>query len=200
MVYVIDDELIARESISALVESAGYLCEQFASAEDFLKSYLESHIACVVVDVRMPGMSGLDLQDRLLRDGIAMPVIMISAFAGTRATVRAMKQGAITFLKKPCNDEELYDAIRAGLDLAQKRHAAKLHHQDIERRLSILSHEEHDVLDLIVQGMPNKTIATRLDISEHTVKFHVNSVLGKLGAHSRTEAVTRATRLGLIAL
>jgi FixJ family two-component response regulator len=175
----------------------GLRAVEFPSAEDFLKAYTPSGPACLVTDVRMPGMSGLDLQSELQRRSITLPVVVITAFARTPLTVRAMQSGAVTMLDKPCNADELWDAIRKALarDVAERARSER--REELHRRVASLSPAERTVMHFVIEGTPNKTIASELDVSLRTVENRRHSVLQKMQAGSVAELVRMAIEAGL---
>tara|TARA_B100000809_G_scaffold261314_1_gene309943 strand:- start:353 stop:961 length:609 start_codon:yes stop_codon:yes gene_type:complete len=196
VVYVVDDDADARESVSALVESMGLRAEAFASAEDFLGRVNDSCQGCVVTDVRMLGINGLELQERLLGQEIPLPVIVITAHADVPLAVRAMQNGAVTLLEKPCREQELWDSIRTALTLdAESRSLFDLR-RETQQRFSTLTNEEQRVMQLMVDGKLNKVIASQLDISTRTVELRWHNVLKKMGASSLAELVRMVVEAG----
>jgi two-component system, LuxR family, response regulator FixJ len=189
MVFVVDDDERARKSVCALVRSLGVQAEAYRSAEEFLAADISGRSGCLVTDIRMMGMSGLDLQDRLIERGIRLPVIVLTAFPRTRSTVRAMKAGAITLLEKPYDDEELWDAIRNALAEEAARGAETQHRRNIRERAARLTQAERVVMGLIVQGKANKTIARELNVSVRTVESRRHTVFAKMGVESVAELV-----------
>lgn len=189
VVFVVDDDDASREAVALLVEEMGVQAESFASAEEFLEKYAGRRPACLVTDVRMLQMSGLELQEELERRGQAMATIVLTAYADTPVTVRAIKNGAITLLEKPCRDLELWDAIRAGLAEDRDNFQRDQQRQELIQRVASLSPAEREVLDLIVAGEPNKAIATKLDVSVRTVEVRRQSLYAKMQADSVAELV-----------
>ena len=189
IVFVVDDDELVRDSVCALVSTIGVECRTYSSSEEFLQAYQPSQPGCLVTDVRMLGMSGLELQEYLRDQNIELPVIVISAFANTRATVRAMKAGAITFLDKPCNEHELFDVIRQALKLDQQTRDAKSKKQEIQKKLASLNSDERQVALCLVEGMPNKAIAHRLKVSLRTVESRRHKILKKTCVNSVVELV-----------
>lgn len=183
-VFVVDDDEQARKSICALVKSMGLRAESFASAEAFLARYAAGRPGCLVTDLRMPGMSGLDLQEQLIQRGILLPVIVVTAYARTPSTVRAIQAGAVTVLDRPYAEDTLCDAISAALvkDTAAQAEQDRL--QAIRSRLERLTPAERTVLDMIVRGRSNKAIAKELDISLRTVANRRREILAKMEADS----------------
>lgn len=188
-VFVVDDEPSVRESIAALVEPMGVASELFASAEEFLAAYDPSRPGCLVTDVRMMGMSGLELQEQLQVRDIKIPVIIISAYADVPIAVDAMQKGAVTLLEKPCRDQELWDAICRAIarDAAERDKATS--RQEILDRLAELTPSEREVMDLMVAGLPNKVIAKRLDVGLRTVETRRHNIFQKLKAKSLADVV-----------
>jgi FixJ family two-component response regulator len=191
-VFVVDDDEELCQSVCALVSSLGGAARAFASAEAFLERYDESLRGVVVVDLRMPGMSGLELQAELTRRNSHLPVIVLTAFARTPTTVRAMKAGAVTIIDKPYRDDELWDAIRTALAHEEAAWNVQKRRQEIHRRLLTLSAEERQVLDRIVEGKLNKVIAKELGLAVRTVEKRRHDVLAKMGAGSIAELVGMA--------
>ncbi len=197
IVYVVDDDALARKSVLVLVQSMGMPVEGFASAEEFLDCYDGHRPACLVTDVRMLGMSGLELQERLEFLGISMAVVVLTAHASTPTTVRAMKNGALTLLEKPCLDDELWEAIRLAL-LADKRNwQSESSREALLDRLARLTPKEHVVLEHIVAGLANKQIARKLDVSVRTVENHRQKIFHKMQADSVAELVKMALAIGI---
>lgn len=181
-VFVVDDDPAVRDAVSVLVGAAGYRVETFASAEEFLARRAGGEPGCLVADVRMSGISGLDMQDRLNDGGSSLPVIFITGYGEVPAAVRAMKGGAVDFLQKPFSDSVLLDRIRdaiarAAASRAQDREAAR-----IRERLAALTDRESEILDLVIEGQSTKQIAATLKRAEKTVEFHRTNIMRKLDA------------------
>lgn len=187
-VYVIDNDKQSRESICNLVRSMHFQAKSFESAEAFLDLY-DAGPGCVVADYRLMGMNGIELQEELLARNLQIPLILISAFARTAVTVRAIQNGAVTMLDKPCSEDELWNAIREALALDEKRRAKKQDNAEIARRLESLNSKEKQVLDLVVAGESNKAMANKLDVSLRTIETRRRSVFSKLGAENVAELV-----------
>lgn len=187
IVFVVDDDEAVRRSLCWLLGSADMRAEAFASAPEFLDSITGAHAGCVVTDVRMPGPSGLDLQDELARRGIDLPIILVTGHGDVRMAVRAMKAGAFDFVEKPFDDRTLLDLVHRAVakNLADRR--AEAERGDVRARIATLTPRERQVLDLIVAGEPNKGIAHRLGISEKTVETHRAHVMEKMEARSFAE-------------
>ena len=188
-VFVIDDDANLRASVCALVYSMGCHAQGFASAEEFLACYVEGRPGCLVTDVRMLGMSGIELQEKLIERNIAIPVIMLTAYARTPVTVRAMAAGAVTLLEKPYAEEELWDAIRKALARDGQRREDVQRQREIRLRVDQLTPGERAVMDLIVQGQPNKMIARKLGISVRAVENRRSAVFAKMQADSVADLV-----------
>jgi FixJ family two-component response regulator len=198
-VFVVDDDERARKSVCALVRSLGLRAEAFPSAEEFLARCTPGRPGCVVTDVRMIGMSGLDLQDRLREQGIRLPVIVLTAYPRTSSTVRAMRAGAVTLLEKPYDEEELWDAIRKALAQEAAGRAKSQLRCEIQERAARLTPAERTVMNLIVQGQPNKIIAKQLNMSIRTIENRRHEVFTKMGVQSVAELVRLAIEGELVA-
>ncbi len=192
VVFIVDDDARARNSVCALVRSCGVPAEAFSSAEEFLAKYAPGRPGCLVTDLRMTGMTGLDLQDRLAERGIRLPVIVLTAYPRTRSTVRAMKAGALTLLEKPYDEEELWDAIRKALSHEAASRAEDNRRSQIQARAALLAPVERTVMKLIVQGKPNKLIAKQLNLSVRTIENRRHDVFDKMGVESVAELVRLA--------
>lgn len=188
-VYVVDDDQGARDSVRALVRSMGVTSEAFASAEEFLNQFDASQPGCLVTDLRMDGMSGVELQQKLAESGIHLPVIIITAHAETQITVKAVKTGAVTVLEKPCREFELFDAIRAALVQDAKFRKNVGAQKQFQEKFETLSADERKVLEFMMEGMANKVIARRLDVSIRTVENRRQRVFEKTGTDSLAELV-----------
>jgi len=184
MVFVVDDDLSVREALSSLIRSVGLRVQTFASAQEFLAFERPDVTACLVLDVRMPGLNGLDLQRQLAHTERPLPIIFITGHGDIPMTVRAMKAGAIDFLSKPFREQDLLDAITASLerDGAARQQRAEL--AEIQARFDTLTSREREVVALVVRGMRNKQTAAELGISEVTVKVHRHNIMEKMGARS----------------
>ena len=195
MVFVIDDDESMREALKSLIRSVGLRVETFASAQEFLEKRRPDVAACLILDVRMPGQSGLDLQRDLVERNIHIPIIFITGHGDIPMSVRAMKAGAVEFLTKPFRDQDLLDAIQQALErdrLARSQHAetAELHD-----RYQSLTPRESEVFELVVKGLLNKQIALQLGTSEITIKLHRRQVMEKMDAASLADLVRMAERL-----
>lgn len=197
-VFVVDDDVQARQSVCALVTSMGKKVQAFGSAEEFLGQYESQGAGCLVTDLRLPGMSGLELQEMLLERGESLPVIVLTGFARTPIAVRAMRAGAITMLDKPYHDDELWHAIRQALAESGTRRAHVELRRSVQQRMATLTPAEREVMDRIIEGMPNKAIARELDISLRTVESRRHAVLAKMQVASIAELVRLITRAELV--
>jgi FixJ family two-component response regulator len=197
-VFVVDDDPGVRQMIARMVRSIGLQAEVYASAEEFLQAYEPSRLGCLVLDIRMPGDSGLALQDRLSANGMAIPIVFITGHGSIRAGVQAMKLGAIDFLEKPFDDQALLDAVHKALAAAAELRRAESLRADAQARLARLTPREQEVLVHVVAGLANKHIATRLGTTEQTVKVHRGRVMAKMQAHSLPELVLLAQLAGVI--
>ena len=197
IVFVVDDDPSIREAIKSLISLAGLRVETFGTAQEFLRKERPDLPGCVVLDVELPGLSGLDLQRELAAQGIKLPIIFITGYGDIPMSVRAMKAGATEFLTKPFRDQDLLDAIQQAL--ARDR-AARLHSKEIaelRERFDVLTSREREVMSLVVAGSLNKQIGFELGISEITVKIHRGRVMNKMGAQSLAELVRMTERLGI---
>jgi FixJ family two-component response regulator len=195
-VFVVDDDDLARKSVCALVQSMGVNAESFASAEEFLDKYAKDRPGCLVTDLRMLGLSGVELQETLARRGILLPVIILTAYARTPVTVRAIQAGAITVLDKPCDDNDLWDAIRRALLQGETARAEQAQRQAIRLRLAQLAPQERQVLDMTLAGAAIKAIAAKLGVSERTVAARRRELLAKMQANSTADPIRLATQAG----
>jgi FixJ family two-component response regulator len=194
-VFIIDDDAGVRESIKDLVESVGLHAESFATAQEFLSSERRGGASCLVLDVRLPGISGLDLQHELSRAGRKIPIIFITGHADVPMTVKAMKSGAVEFLTKPFREQDLLDVIQRALDRDRTFREKQKQLAELRERYASLSAREREVMSLVVSGLLNKQIAAELGASETTIKIHRGHVMQKMEAKSLPELVRMADKL-----
>jgi FixJ family two-component response regulator len=188
-VFVVDDDQAVRNCVRRLVESVHLKAEAFDSAEEFLRTYDPARPGCLVLDVRMPGMSGLELQQRLANLGYSIPIVMVSGYGDVTVAVRAMKAGAVSFIEKPFNDHVLLDTIREAIERDVQTRQEQLRAVEIQARIDRLTPREREVMDLLVAGNVSKTVAAKLRLSEKTVEVHRAHVMKKLEAKSIAELV-----------
>lgn len=189
LVYVIDDDEAVRDSLGILLESVGLAHEVYGSALDFLDAYDPDRLACIVTDIRMPGMSGLELQQRLLESRAEVPLIFITGHGDVPMAVTAMKRGATDFIQKPFRDQELIDRIHQALEQDKARRAARQEEREIRERIKTLTPREAEVMERVVSGQANKVIAMDLGVSQRTVELHRARVMRKLRMRSLAELV-----------
>jgi FixJ family two-component response regulator len=194
VIFVIDDDASVRRSLSLLLRSAGYAVETFASAEEFLKRRAFDNIGCIILDVRMRGMTGLDLQEHLARRDCHMPIIFITGHGDIPMGVQAIKKGAVDFLTKPFDDTQLLSLVESAIERFRKEKASLDEIRDFRRRLKTLTPREHDVFLCVIAGSLNKQIAEELNIKEHTVKVHRGRVMQKLDVDSVANLVRLAEK------
>jgi two-component system response regulator FixJ len=191
-VFVVDDDQAMRNSLKWLIESVGVAVESFSSADDFLVQYQPGRAGCLVLDVRMPGMSGLELLEHLAERNVHIPAVIITGHGDVPMAVRAMKSGAIDFIEKPFNDEALLDAIRRAIVFEEQQRSLHSEHAQIQERLSHLTPREHEVMAMVTEGKSNKEIANTLGVSAKTIEAHRARVMEKMQAGSLAELVRMA--------
>ena len=194
-VYVIDDDPAVRDSLQLLIRSVGLPVQVFESADTFLGAWQRAWRGCLVVDIRMPGMSGLEMQEALLERGCRLPVIFITGHGDVPMAVEAMKAGALDFVQKPFRDQDLLDRINEGLQQEKSLHQVEVEIDEITGRLEALTPRERQVLERVVSGQPNKVIAMDLDVSQRTVEIHRARVMEKMQARSLAQLVQMMSRL-----
>jgi len=197
VVFVIDDDASMRDAISRLLNAVGLTVQTFASARAFLNRRLPDVPGCVVLDVRLPGLSGLDLQREMVERGIHIPVVFITGHGDIPMSVQAMKAGAVEFLTKPFRDQDLLDAVRSGIQLDRQGRKERAELAELRDGLRQLTPREREVMSLVVAGLLNKQIALRLGASEKTIKIHRGHVMQKMRADSLADLVRMSQKLGI---
>jgi|SRR5712691_2044611 len=197
VVFVIDDDASMRNSLSSLFRSIGLKVDVFDSAADFLKVGLPDVASCLVLDVRLPGLSGLDFQTELAKANIRIPIVFITGHGDIPMTVKAMKAGAVEFLTKPFREQDLLDAVRLGLERDRARREGETIVADLRGRFDALTSREQEVMAFVTAGLMNKQIAADLGVSEITVKVHRGNVMRKMAAKSLADLVRMADVLGI---
>jgi len=199
VVFVVDDDSSVREAIKSLIKSVGLRVETFETAQQFLWSKRPEVPGCVVLDVRLPGLSGLDLQRELAANDIKLPIIFITGYGDIPMSVTAMKAGALEFLTKPFRDQDLLDAIQKALARDRAARQQRMEIAELRERFDALTSREREVMRLVVAGLLNKQIAGELGTSEITIKIHRGQVMKKMGAGSLAELVRMTEKLGISA-
>jgi FixJ family two-component response regulator len=194
-VYIVDDDLDVREGLKSLFQSVGLKSEAFGSTVDFLTTKLPDEPSCLILDVRLPGLSGLDFQAELARTQINIPIIFITGHGDIPMSVKAMKGGAVEFLSKPLREQDLLDAVQVALDRSHASRTSGRKVSDLRKRYAALSAREQQVMSLVCAGLMNKQAAAEIGISEITVKVHRHNVMKKLGAKSLPDLVRMADML-----
>jgi FixJ family two-component response regulator len=197
IVFVIDDDASVRDALRRLIRSVGLQVELFGSAQEFLQGKRPEVPSCLILDIRLPGMSGLDFQRQLTEASIRIPIIFITAHGDIPMSVRAMKAGAVEFLTKPFRDQDLLDAVHHALEGDRARRQQEAETAALRARLELLTPREREVLPLLVSGLLNKQIAAEIGTTEATVKVHRSQLMRKMGADSLADLVRMAERLGI---
>ena len=197
VVFVIDDDADLRDGLSNLLRTVGLQVRAFASAKDFLESKLPDAPSCLVLDVRLPGISGLDFQSELVKKNIGIPIVFITGHGDIPMTVRAMKAGAVEFLPKPFHDQDMLDAVHAALERDRQRRRGISDTSHLRRNFDSLTSREQEIFAYVASGLMNKQIAAEVEVSEVTVKVHRASVMRKMGAKSLADLVRMADALGV---
>jgi FixJ family two-component response regulator len=197
IVFAVDDDPLVRDSVADLLDSAGFAVRTFGSAADFLRSDRPDLPACLILDVELPGLSGLDLQAELTRSGVDMPIVFLTGRGDIPMSVRAMKAGAVEFLTKPFRKAEFLAAVNEALLRDRESRRRKAETAEFEKRLRTLTPRERQVLALVVTGLLNKQIAGELGTTEETIKVHRGRVMSKMGAGSLAELVRIAQKLNI---
>ena len=197
IVFVVEDDSSMREALTDLITSVGLLVEPFKSAREFLEHWRGDAPGCLVLDVRLPGLSGLDLQRELVRTEAPIPIIFITGHGDIPMSVRAIKEGAVEFLAKPFRDQDLLDAIQHALEIDRAARQERSMVAEVRRRYESLTKREREVMKLVVSGLLNKQIAGELGSSEVTVKMHRGQVMRKMKAQSLVQLVRMAEKIGI---
>ena len=199
LVYLVDDDAAVRDALGLLLRSVGLECEVFASAFEFLEAYDPGRHSCLVADIRMPGLSGLELQQRLNEQRAEIPIIFITGHGDVPMAVTAMKSGAADFIQKPFRDQDLIDRLHKALAQDLDRRTARAAEDEIRKRIALLTPREHEVMQRVVRGQANKVIAMDLGVSQRTVELHRARVMRKLRMRSVAELVHAVDRIGGLA-
>ncbi|HUL51547.1 MAG TPA: response regulator transcription factor [Candidatus Nitrosotalea sp.] len=196
-VFVVDDDALVRRSMERLIRLAGFKVQTFESAQDFLCYHRSEGPACLVLDVRLPGLSGLDLQKELSQSGKQIPIVFLTGHGDIPMSVRAMKAGAVEFLTKPVKQRTLLEAIQAAIKRDRATCQARAATEDLRYRYEQLTPREREVMELVVAGLLNKQVAGKLDTTERTIKFHRAHIMQKMGTESLADLVRMSERLGV---
>lgn len=188
-VYLVEDDEAVRDSLALLLNAENYLVRTYESAEAFLKENVKALRGCIVLDIRMPGMTGMELHKKLLAIGCALPVIFVTGHGDVAMAVEAMKLGAVDFVQKPYREEELLSKIETAMTMDAEQQAALREKEELQRRIDSLTPREAEIMDMMVAGHANKVIAIDLDISQRTVEIHRSRVMQKMGTHSLAQLV-----------
>jgi FixJ family two-component response regulator len=195
-IFIVDDDMAVRDALKLLLRSVGQAVETYGSAQEFLDAYSEDRPGCLVLDIRMPGMSGLELQQKLNEKHSILPIIFITGHGDVPMAVEAMQAGAVDFIQKPFRDQDLIDRINQALEKDSNNRAALGERNDIRKRLETLTPREREVLDLVVHGKANKVIAGDLKLSQRTVEIHRARVMEKMQASSLAHLVRMVLEVG----
>ena len=196
-VFVVDDDVSVRRGLSYLLVAAGYKVETYSSAEAFLTREKYDDVGCIILDVRMPGLGGMELQEKLIRSAYSMPIIFLTGHGEVALGVQAMKKGAVDFLTKPCDDDQLLAAVHSAIEKALQARAHLEETAETRRRIGLLTPREREILRYIITGMLNKQIAAKLGIAEITVKVHRGRIMEKLSVESVADLVRLAGKIGI---
>jgi two-component system response regulator FixJ len=196
-IYLVDDHEAVRDSLAALLEAHGLAVETYGCGEDFLAALNPSTHGCLLLDLRLPGMSGIEIQQRLSSMGAKLRTIMISGHGDIPLAVKALKAGAVDFIEKPCADEVILDRVQRAFELSERAREEEATNDDVAVRLAVLTAREREVLEALVSGQPNKVIAHELGISPRTVEIHRARVMSKMAAKSLSHLVRMALAAGI---
>ena len=196
-VFIVDDDQGMRESLADLMDSVGFNTMSYANANDYLADYSTVRLGCLVLDIRMPGMSGLELQEELNRRDAVLPIIFISGHGDIPMAVKAMHHGALDFIQKPFRDQDLLDRVNQALKSCHKEHNSQQQSHSVKEHIHNLTPREHQIMEMIVEGKANKVIAIDLGLSQRTIEAHRKNVMQKLEARSLADLVRIVTQTGL---
>jgi FixJ family two-component response regulator len=196
-VFVVDDDDSMRRALSYLLLSAGFKVETYASAEEFITREQYDDVGCIILDVSMPGLSGMDLQENLIRSAYSIPIIFLTGHGEITMGVQAMKKGAVDFLTKPCDDEQLLGVVHGAIEKAREAQSRLEEAKENCIRIELLTPRENEILRYVITGMLNKQIAGKLGIAEVTVKIHRGRIMKKLGAGSVADLIRLAEKTGI---
>lgn len=198
VVYIVDDDSDVRESLVILMETVGQAFKEYESAHAFLEDYHEGMRGCLVADIRMPRMSGLELQEKLIDAGSLLPIIFITGHGDISLAVKAMRRGALDFIRKPFHEQNLLDRINEALDIEDGKRKAQMDKQQLMERFNSLSQRELEVLELVAQGKMSKVVADDLGISERTVEAHRSHFMHKLGIHTVAQLIRLKVQIEML--
>ncbi|MFE8071911.1 response regulator FixJ [Marinobacteraceae bacterium S3BR75-40.1] len=188
-VYVVEDDEAVRDSLTLLLESEGLRVETFATGNDFLEAWNEDMAGCIVLDIRMPGLDGMEVQSALNEHNSLLPIIFVTGHGDVPLAVEAMKHGAVDFVQKPYREEALLDKVKSALEQDEEQRRSLGERNEIVRKIESLTPREREIMDRMVEGQANKVIAIELDISQRTVEIHRSRVMHKMGTHSLAHLV-----------
>ena len=195
IVFVVDDDENVRKSLGRLIETIGYHVRVFPGAHEFLAAYDPAEPGCLVLDIRMPGMSGLGLQEKLKEHGDRLPIIFITGHGDVSTVVEAFRGGAVDFIEKPFSDQKLLESINQAIDISQENHCRRVEIEDVKERLDSLTPREHQIMEQVVEGNSNKTIAFALALSPKTVDFHRGNIMEKMGVNSAVQLTKKVVEV-----